>query len=208
MRIRRDLLGQRFGRLIVDRALSVDRGDTRWACTCDCGRATESAGRHLVSGNKKSCGCLQIEAGAKTRRHGHSADGKISPTYRSWVAMKDRCARPTNPDYANYGGRGIVVCDRWLTFEEFLADMGERPKGTTLDRFPDRDGNYEPGNCRWATITQQNRNTRSNRTITVNGVAMTVAEAAEHFGIASGTIFHRLRAGWSQTDAATRPVHV
>lgn len=95
------------------------------------------------------------------RLHGH-ARGKCTPTYESWSAMKSRCNNPNHDSWKNYGGRGITVCDRWLhSFENFLADMGERPEGKTLDRFPNRDGNYEPSNCRWATVAEQNANRRN-----------------------------------------------
>ena len=91
--------------------------------------------------------------------HGHATGGVISPTYRCWVQMKQRCTNPKKPDYKYYGGRGIEVCMRWLKFENFLADMGERPEGLTLDRI-NNDGNYESGNCRWATRMEQMHNTR------------------------------------------------
>jgi hypothetical protein len=98
-------------------------------------------------------------AKAKTR-HGHSANGKLSPTYNSWIAMKRRCSDSTRKNYEEYGGRGITYCERWKSFDNFLTDMGERPEGMTLDR-KDTNGNYEPGNCRWATASQQIRNRRS-----------------------------------------------
>lgn len=92
------------------------------------------------------------------RTHGHTLKGKPSPTMLSWRAMRDRCTKPNHTKWPRYGARGIKVCDRWMVFENFLADMGERPEGRTLDRYPDNDGNYEPGNCRWATPTQQANN--------------------------------------------------
>jgi hypothetical protein len=93
------------------------------------------------------------------RTHGHASNG-CSPTYHSWTAMKKRCRDPNNKDWKIYGGRGISYCERWERFDNFLADMGERPEGTSLDRFPDKNGNYEPGNCRWATDLEQARNRR------------------------------------------------
>lgn len=92
-------------------------------------------------------------------RHGHGRNGNKTPTYRSWNAMLCRCTHPTNKMYHAYGGRGITVCERWMTFANFLADMGERPAGLTLDRI-NNDGNYEPDNCKWATRSEQNSNTR------------------------------------------------
>lgn len=94
----------------------------------------------------------------KALTHGHTISRAPSRTYVTWSHMIQRCTNPKRPAYARYGGRGITVCDRWLKFENFLADMGERPDGKTLDRFPNNKGNYEPGNCRWATVTEQNQN--------------------------------------------------
>lgn len=91
--------------------------------------------------------------------HGHALSRSRTPTYRSWAGMINRCTNPRQPNFERYGGRGITVCDRWRSFENFLADMGERPEGTTIDR-KDNDGNYEPGNCRWATDIEQQANTR------------------------------------------------
>ena len=161
---RRDLTGMRFGRWLVLRFASRDAGGrARWRCVCSCGAEKIVGGDNLTRGLSRSCGCLTRElTGQRSVTHGHapspSISKKVSPEYRSWISMKTRCYNPASNRFYRYGGRGIIVCDRWLySFENFLADMGPRPKGTTLDRFPNKNGNYEPGNCRWATVKQQNR---------------------------------------------------
>ena len=159
----KDITGQRFGRLTATRFHSVQH-DAMWECVCDCGSEKIVNGVDLRNGHTRSCGCLRQELlCSKPVTHGHTkrSRGRLrSPTYRAWDAMIHRCTRPSATQYSYYGGRGIRVCERWLKFENFLADMGERPEGTTLDRYPDNDGNYQPGNCRWATPTMQARNRR------------------------------------------------
>lgn len=151
-----DLTGQRFTRLTVVERAPNNGKQPAWLCRCDCGEMTTVQGGNLRDGNVQSCGCLR-------RPHGHSWDrGEPSGAYVSWKAMIQRTTNPKRRGYENYGGRGIRVCERWLTFENFLADMGDRPDGKSLDRI-DPDGNYELANCRWATRSEQQRNQRRNR---------------------------------------------
>jgi hypothetical protein len=145
----RDLTGQRFGSLVVMECAGV-RGNAQWLCKCDCGNEAIVNGNRLTGGNTTSCGCYRVNI---TTKHGMHRSG----TYTSWCKMLTRCTNPNDVAYARYGGRGIAVCERWLRFENFLADMGERPPGTTIDR-KENDGNYEPSNCRWADRATQNRN--------------------------------------------------
>lgn len=157
-----NLVGHRFHRLTVQK-LSEKRnkcGQTRWECLCDCGKITVVDGPALKRGHTRSCGCYHIERQKMTKnlRHGHakSTNRKPSPTYRSWDSMLGRCLNPADQFYHRYGGRGIKVCERWLKFENFLTDMGERQKGYSIDRV-DIDGNYCPENCEWVTRGENTR---------------------------------------------------
>ena len=149
----RDLINQRFGRLNVIEPAYSRKGQRYWKCLCDCGGTAIVLTCNLTSGNSQSCGCQKWRGCRKT--HGKTR----TSIYGIWCAMRSRCFNPNSPAYRNYGGRGIKVCERWLVFENFYADVGVPPNGLTLDRI-DNDSDYGPHNFRWATGSQQSLNRR------------------------------------------------
>lgn len=192
-------VGTRFNRLVV-LASFPDPSTSYTACKvrCDCGNERVVTAGHLRSGHVSSCGCLQIE---RTTKHGMYG----TPEYHAWTHMTNRCYCSTNKAFKNYGARGISVCDRWRgSFENFYADMGPRPKGASIERI-DNNGNYEPTNCRWATRSEQNRNTRRNRWLTARGRTQCIADWAKEAGIRHGIIRNRLHLGWTAEAAIFTP---
>lgn len=194
---RLDLTGQVFGRLTAIRRIEKSE-PSKWLCQCQCGAIKEVQVSKLTLKKTQSCGCLHKELlSAMSSKHKMSN----SSEYRIWAGMKRRCHSPVCHKYEHYGGRGITVCDRWLnSFERFYEDMGPRPSPRhSIDRI-DVNGHYEPRNCRWATTTEQRRNTRVNAVIHYLGRDMCIAEAAELSGFRPSTLYNRLRRGWSNED--------
>lgn len=203
------MIGQKFGLLeVIAQADPVLVGKrrklrrARFICRCACGFEMCVYANNLKSGNSKSCGCTRS---ASKRTHGRNAS---DPTYSTWSAMRSRCLNKSSAKYPSYGGRGIKVCERWNRFENFLADMGERPTGKTLDRI-NNEGNYEPSNCRWATPREQRANQRPQQTtaITHQGKTQTMAEWARESVVTYTTFAKRIYAGWSVGRALSEPSH-
>lgn len=192
--------GQRFGRLVYVGEAHNRGKERRVVGRCDCGTVRDYDAHALVSLNTQSCGCLRLEiksALSRVQMTTHGMSG--TPTFASWSNAISRCHTPTDNHFSDYGGRGIKVCDRWRSsFQSFLEDMGERHEGMTLDRYPDVNGNYEPGNCRWATAREQANNKRTNRYVTRDGRTQTITEWAREFGIYDTLVFKRRAAGWPE----------
>jgi len=195
-----DLTGRRFGRWTVIR-FHKKQTPTHllWWCQCDCGTERAVAAGGLGNGSSTSCGCFRLE---QKSTHGYTH----RHVYKVWAEMLQRCNNPHHRYYGNYGGRGITVCERWLFFENFIADLGDPPDGMMLERM-DNDAGYNPENCKWATRTEQNRNRRFNRLITFNNETMCLAEWAEKLNIRQGTLSTRLANGWSLEEALCQTVY-
>ncbi len=198
------LSGQKFGRLLV---LHEDESkaykEPHWVCKCDCGNTKSLPSFRIRKGITKSCGCLASETCAM-RGYRHGGFGTVE--YASWNAMLSRCYNNKVDSYKHYGGRGIVVCEEWLKFENFIRDMGKKPrKNYSIDRI-DVDGNYEKSNCRWATPKVQSRNKRNNRWVELNGERLVLSDWAVRVGIKVDTLWRRLKYGWSEEKTLTTPV--
>lgn len=195
------IVGQRFGRwkVLGDGPAHIQRsGAPRRTARviCECGEVCAVMVSTLVDGQSKSCGCLHKDIQRKRIAEYGTKHGKTrSGAWKSWAAMRRRCDNPKNKDFKHYGGRGIKVCERWRDFENFYADMGDRPEGMTIER--DRvNEDYEPGNCRWATQREQCLNRRNTRRIEFNGKAMSVREWAAELGVSLATMKQRLKSTW------------
>lgn len=198
MKVKTIPIGTRYSRWTVLRFAYIKNKNAYWHCRCDCGNEGVVVRYALTSGSSQSCGCWAIElTKMRNRKHGHTANRRPSPTWKSWDSIKQRCLNSNDSHFPDYGGRGIAVCERWLeSFENFLEDMGERPAGKSIDR-RDVDGNYEPGNCRWATIKEQNRNTRQSVKVAYKGIVLNRIDWSRMSGIPDSTLTRLLGRGLS-----------
>ena len=204
----RDLTGRQFGRLrIIAYAGPNIHGQASWRCICDCGQETVVVSQSLTKGDTQSCGCLAKELAAQRRQtHGMT---RRTPEYGIWCGMRRRCYDANEPAYPRYGGRGILVCDRWLGrngFANFLADMGLRTSPDHELERVDNAGPYSPENCKWATRTEQGRNKRNNRLVTFRGETLPLSVWAERTGLPYKTLHYRISKGWSAERTLTTPL--
>lgn len=192
-----DLAGQKFGYLTVVEKTNKrsSTGSVMWLCLCVCGKHHEVRSTSLKDGTTKSCGCYFLDVakhkGLAKKTHGMTG----SRVYASWTNMKDRCLNKNNKKYKDYGGRGITICDRWKnSFENFFEDMGDRPKGYSIERM-DVNGNYEPSNCKWANAKEQQNNRRNNLIIEYNFQRYTLQQLCDLLGKNSDKVGQRLKRG-------------
>lgn len=199
-----DLTGREFGRFTVLRRTENNRhNQPQWLCRCSCGVEKVIRGSGLTSGQSRSCGCLNSDVRRRICIERNTTHGRSkSRTYTIWVNMVQRCTNPQNPGYKKYGARGVTVADRWLAFDNFLADMGECPGKLTLDRINNAKG-YEPRNCRWTTQKVQQQNRTNNRLLTFANETLPITEWARRAGIHRHIISQRLRKGWTPERALT-----
>lgn len=205
------MVGNKYGRLLVvaEAGNRIAGGQTcRFVtCQCECGTEVTAKAHDIRRGNTNSCGCFREQRRIESHTtHGCRKGRTSTREYSSWQSIQRRCYNPKNPKYPRYGARGIKVCDRWLaSFGNFLADMGHRPIGTSIDRI-DNDGPYSPENCRWATPKEQANNTRRNRIIEWEGAKYTVIQLCEKLGMDQTVVRARLRLNWTELRAFTEPV--
>lgn len=201
-KFRNDLAGSQVESLWIIGIAGKHGGEVHWLCECECGEFIFVATSQLIRTDwrrTRSCGCRNRQP----KTHGYAR----TKVYRTWGYIKDRCLNPNNQDYANYGGAGITMYEGWVNnFEAFLAHVGEPPTPRhSIDRWPNKFGNYEPNNVRWATPTQQARNARTNKMITFNSETHCLSEWAELIGVDQDTLSWRLLHGWSVERALTTP---
>lgn len=199
-----DLSGQIFGRLTVLEQTENKNGRVQWKCRCECGNIVPVQSGCLRDGHTKSCGCLCLELAIK-RKTTHGM--RNTPEYNVWTLMLRRCRNSNDDAFKNYGGRGITVCDEWQhDFMAFYKYVGKRPSSKhTIERIRNN-GNYEPGNVRWATRSEQNNNSRGNHKITIHGWTMNLGQWARFVGKSRQTISSRLQKGWYPAKAIFYPI--
>jgi hypothetical protein len=203
-----DLIGRRFGRLVVTTFAYKKGGRIFWNCKCDCGNTTSIRGDHLKSGNTRSCGCL-VQNKLSLSPSEFTADDAVKKAKAVYRCMRDRCLNKNRAAFKNYGGRGIKICNRWLGeegFKNFLEDMGT-PLSIRhqLDRI-NNDGNYESSNCCWTTNKENNWHKQDSHMLTLNGRTQCGSAWVEELGIDKSTLWKRVRLGWSDEKVLTTPI--
>lgn len=202
-----DVVGKTFGHLTVLYVTKIRGRNKRLVCECSCGNVISTQFWNVIRGQSKSCGCQRgnyISEG-KTR-HGQAAEHGRTSEYNTWARIWDRCTNENNKKFMDYGGRGITVCDRWIVFEDFFADMGKKPTPKHSIERLDNSSGYGPGNCAWATNKAQSRNRRSNQNMTVDGMTLCATDWATKVGLKPLTILARIRSGWSHDAAVKTPL--
>lgn len=199
-----DLTGRKFGRLTVVEYAGSDNGHgSKWKCICDCGSTKVIRAKNL-KGGVHSCGCLNLEKLSQRATHGKTN----TRIYRIWKQMRHRCHKPYSSGFVKYGRKGISVCDEWRNSFQAFYDWAMANGYTdelTIDRI-DNAGNYEPSNCRWASIATQANNKSNNRHLTFNGKTQTIAEWSDEVGIRRATLYKRISDGWTTERALTTKV--
>lgn len=196
-----NLIGVRFGELVVVSRAEDRKRNRYWNCVCDCGRPSVVAGVSLTRGRTKTCG-----HGVNAPKHGHAFTGKHTNEYKTWLAIKQRCFNKNHIAFCHYGGRGITMCQEWKdSFPAFFRDVGPKPSSNhSIDRI-DNSKNYEPGNCKWATRSEQMNNTRAVKLVTIDGETKTVTEWCDILGLSKTMVRNRIHIGWTPEKALTTP---
>ncbi len=207
-KLKHDLTNLIFSDLLVLYRTDYNNRKVMWACLCNCGSLPKVTSENLIKGKTKSCGCRRSANASKIfKTHGQASYKYRTKTYTVWTGMKNRCLNKNNHAYDKYGGRGIMVCNRWMKFDNFYADMGEKPEGMSIERTDNSKG-YSPENCKWATCIEQANNTRKNKCYEYNGESLTIPQWGRKLSINHKMLAKRIRNGMSIEDAILNPKEV
>ena len=197
-------IGLKVGKLTVTKCLGSHNKQIEWECTCECGNKVIHTTKQLNWGSIHSCGCGLLDMYKKIKK----IDEKDRPLYIRWLMIKDRCNNPNSKVYKDYGGRGIKICPEWnndfSAFKNWAYENGY-DESLSIDRIDNNKG-YSPENCRWVDSKTQGNNRRTNHCVTIDGVTKTIMQWSEEYGIKYDTIQRRIRDGWSEQDAITKPI--
>ncbi len=208
-RRKKNLIGCKFGRLSpLEEKGRSPHGAVLWKCVCDCGTITIKPSSVLLKGDTRSCGCLAREYNRSPKKHGHTVGRKASPEFLAWKNMRNRCRKPSHPQFKNYGARGITVCERWKTFSNFLSDVGLRPSPELSLHRINNDLGYNPLNVKWATSAEQHRSMRRNVMLELQGKIQTLTDWASEKNLNPVTLYLRLKRGWSVERALETPAGI